>query len=156
MSKKNISPKGHDPLRRKLMCWTPPLITAVMLPVHAQTSACVQSPVMSAAVESKCSGTPPVAQAVVTILSNAVDQIEIRSIVVSGASGSDTITLPTLPANVTNTVGIDIQWTGPATDATTCLPTSTITFAVSYGCASGSMDQMITFDLTTVLVAAIP
>ena len=160
MSEKNLLAEQHNSIRRKLLIWTPPLIATVVLPVHAQTSACTSAPIMTAAVESKCSGSPPIGQAVVTIFSDAADsandRIEIRSIVVSGDSSDDTINLPSLPADVIDSVGIDIQWTGPASDATTCLPTSTISFEVSYGCVAGSMNQMITFDLTTVLAAAIP
>jgi len=156
MSKQGTATELQDPLRRKLLSWTPPLISAVVLPVHAQTSACMGAPIMTATTASKCSGAPPIGEAVVTIFSDSAEQIEIRAIMVSGDSASDTITLPALPADVIDSVGIDIQWTGPASDATSCLPTSSINFEVSYGCVDGSMDEIINFDLTTVLAAAIP
>ncbi len=150
----------HELSRRKLLCWTPPLVAAVMLPAHAQTSVCISAPVMRAAVASKCSGSPPIGQAVVTVFSDgadpADDQIEIRSIVVSGTTVDDTLNLPALPANVINSLGVDIEWTGPASDAVTCLPTSDISFAVTYGCAASSMDETANFDLITGLADAIP
>ena len=151
-------PQLGEITRRGLLIWTTPVVAAIALPVHAQTSTCFTAPTLTATVPSKCAGDPPVGQAVLTLLSDAADpsndSLEIRSITVNGAAASDTIVLPTLPANVIASVGIDIEWSGSASDAVTCLPLSTITFEVVYGCGTSGADTSITFDMTTVLAAA--
>ena len=144
--------------RRQLMVWTTPLVAAITLPAHAQTSTCFSAPVLTATVPSKCAGDPPVGQAIMTLFSDAADptndSLEVRSITVNGAASTDTVTLPSLPANIIDTVGIDIEWSGNASDAVTCLPTSPITFDVVYGCGTSGGDTMISFDMTTVLAEA--
>lgn len=157
-------------VRRRLLIWGAPTIVAISIPAHAQTSPgppppppeptfCGSAPVMEATVASKCSGDPPVGQAVVTIFSDAADasdvQLEIRSVTINGAADTDSFMIPSLPANVIDTIGLEIEWSGNATDATTCLPTSAITIDVVYSCATGSEDQSISFNFTDVLSAVV-
>lgn len=150
--------KAANPMRRKLLKWTPPVITAVVLPTHAQTSVCESMPVLTATVAAKCSGSPLVSQAVITIFSDAADasevELDILAVNFSGLGASDTFSVPSLPMSVIDTVGLDIEWSGEATDAVTCLPMSNITIDISYSCSSAPMEQVVSFNLTEVLAAA--
>lgn len=145
--------------RRSLLTWTTPIVVAIALPVHAQTSVCGSAPIMTAATPSKCSGSPPLGQAVLTITSDGADsvndKIEISAINVIGAASSDSFTIPGLPVDIVALVGVDIQWSGNASDAVTCLPTSSITFEVIYRCGEANSDSTIVFDMTAVLADAI-
>lgn len=145
--------------RRKVLMWTPPVVAAVVLPAHAQTSMCGSAPSMVASVASKCSGTPPVGQAVLTLTSDGADAadavLQVSAINITGTSSTDVFTLPALPVNITPMVGVDIDWTGPASDAVTCLPTSTITLDVVYTCQSAVSEMMVSFDFTQLLSDAI-
>ncbi len=147
-----------DKIRRKLLTWTPPLISTVVIPAHAQMSVCGSMPVLSANTASKCAGDPPVGQVFVTLLSDAIDpadvDLTIIDIAIMGASADDVIVLPTLPAQISDVAGIEIEWSGPATDAITCLPLSTIRFDITYSCNSAS-DQTVGSNLTDVLADAI-
>lgn len=149
--------------RRTILGWSTPTLTAITLPIHAQTSPapmptiCSSAPVMTASVPSKCSGMPAVGQAVLSINSGvASEAFEITAITISGSSTSDVITLPTLPAQVSSATAIDITWTGNASDATTCLPLSTIMFQVVYSCVGNNTISMVNFNLTEILADAIP
>ena len=146
--------------RRGLLKWAPPTVAMVALPVHAQTSICTSLLVAEATAPSKCSGTPPVGQAVIRLTSDAMDpnnpDLDILSITVNGAAASDTVTFPSLPMSVTDTLGLDISWTGNGSDALTCLPLSTITFDITYRCSLSSITMVQSFDLTTLLADAIP
>jgi len=147
-------------LRRKVLIWTPPAVAAIALPAHAQTSMCGSAPTMEASVASKCSGDPPVGQAVLSLTSDGADPadavLQVRAINITGAAASDTITLPAFPASISDTAGVDIEWTGDASDAVTCLPTSTISIEVIYTCQPADSDMIATFDLTEILSDAIP
>jgi len=144
--------------RRKLLAWTPPVVASVALPAHAQMSICGSTPFLEVAVPAKCSGMPPVGNTVLTLLSNENDPlnpfIDIISITVRGDSTRDTITLPSLPANISGSIGLDIEWEGDSTDATTCLPISSIELDVEYQCGD-SMPATVSFNLTTVLSTAL-
>lgn len=146
--------------RRKLLVWTPPLVAMVALPTHAQTSMCGSGPVVIANVASKCSGSPPIGQAVLTIISNVADAdvpaIEIIAINAVGGSTDDTFNVPALPATVTDIDTIDVEWSGPATDATTCLPLVDITLQVTYSCDGVMSEFTEEFDVTAILTDAIP
>lgn len=159
MKKMNSSDQTNI-ARRKVLVWTPPLVAMVALPAHAQTSMCGSSPVVVANVASKCSGNPPIGQAVLTISSDAADAavpaIEITAINAVGGSADDSFTVPTLPATVSDTVTIDVEWTGPATDATTCLPLADVTLEVTYSCDGVVSEFTAEFDVTAILTDAIP
>jgi len=143
--------------RRKLMAWSVPTVSSIVLPAHAQTSVCNSVPLLSASSPSKCSGVPPVGEASLSLISSGSDVLEIISIAVQGASATDTVTLPMmLPSQIMNTVGLDIRWVGDATDATTCLPLSDITFEVGYRCAGNLTIETANFNLTDILVDALP
>ena len=146
--------------RRTLIAWSVPTVTTVALPAHAQTSMCSNTPVMTATAPSKCSGSPPIGQAVLQIMSDGADplgsNIEITAISFSGEAATDTLLLPSLPMTVSDSSAIEIEWTGNASDATSCLPLSTIIFAVSYRCPGASMDAISNFNMTVVLADAIP
>lgn len=142
--------------RRALMAWTVPTVTAIALPSHAQTSFCGSVPVMTATVPSKCSGTPPVGDAIITLASGGADLLDIISINVQGALATDTLTLPSLPAQVSNTASLDLRWVGNGSDAVTCLPLSSITFEVTYRCSVNVTNETANFSLTTILAAALP
>lgn len=142
--------------RRSLLVWSVPTVSTVVLPAHAQTSFCGSAPVMAATAPSKCSGTSPVGDAIIALTSNGADLLDIISINVQGALASDTITLPALPVQVSNTSGVDVRWVGNASDAVSCLPLSTINFEVTYRCSVNVTTQTADFSLTTILAAALP
>ncbi len=146
--------------RRLLLKWTTPMVASVVLPSHAQMSACTSMLTMAAPAPSKCSGSPPVGSAILQVMSDATDPssplLEIIAIDVNGAAATDTITLPTLPASVSDSVGADIEWSGNASDALTCLPLSTISFDITYQCVGSATTMMQSFDLLTVLADALP
>ena len=144
--------------KRTLLKWVPPMVTAIALPAHAQctTCPCESSLVVFAPVPSKCAGPANalVGQATITITSDS-DPIEITSIT-HNAPGTDTITLPALPASATSASGVDIGWQGPGSDAITCLPLNTITLTVTYNCGENTVDTVGEINITEVLAAAIP
>jgi len=145
--------------RRTLLTWSAPVITAVALPAHAQTSACTSMAEVIVTSSSKCSGSPPVGEALLEVVSDGADvlndELEIRSINVVGAVSTDTVTLPPLPSTVTASAGAEISWIGNASDSVSCLPISSINFEIVFGCVGSSVDQTVTVDLTTLLADAI-
>lgn len=152
--------KKNNITRRSLLKWAPPVAAAVSLPAHAQMSVCISTLNMTASVPSKCAGSPPVGNAVLQITSDGADpvnpELEIVSIAISGAAATDVVVLPALPATVSATTSADIDWTGNASDALTCLPLSTILFDVTFRCVGSSSTMNQSFNLTTVLADAIP
>lgn len=159
-TKTNAARANHELIslkqdKRKFLKWTPPVVVAVMLPTHAQaTPLCAASLVVRALVPSKCAGNPPEGQAAVQILSDSID-ISIESIS-HDASGTDTLTLPALPAPASSTDGVNLVWEGPGSDAITCLPLNTITVNVNYICGESTEEVTQNFSLTEILAAAIP
>lgn len=147
-------------LRRKLLLWTPPAVAVVALPAHAQMSMCGSAPTLVANVASKCSGVPPIGQAILTLASDGADPadavLQVSAITVTGDASSDMFTLPSLPASISDTSTVDIEWSGEASDATTCLPLSTITIEITYTCQAAVSDMSAMFDLTEILADAIP
>ncbi len=157
---KPLSQPMVEQRRRRLLTWTAPAVAAIALPAHAQTSPGNTMPSLITTVPSKCSGVPPVGEAVLNLNSNAANPmnptVEVINIMINGASPSDSFVLPSLPVTVAATPGVEIQWSGGASDAVTCLPLSPITIDVTYVDPVTLLSQTITFDLTTVLSAAIP
>jgi len=144
--------------RRKLLLWTPPVITAVMLPTHAQASVCeLAKPIAKASVPSKCAGDPPQGQATITLCSdNAGVPVEVYSIT-HDAADPNVISGPT-SGTLNGDGGIDIVWEGPATDAITCLPETEVTFTVNFTCDGDTNqedDVPYTFSLLEVLADAV-
>ncbi|MDB4512034.1 hypothetical protein N9060_01090 [Arenicella sp.] len=160
MIKKTVTVSSIDVMRRRLLQWTTPAIAMVVLPAHAQISNCSASPLLEATVASKCAGDPPVGQAVLTLISDGLDlnganTLVVSAINVTGTGAGDTITLPSFPATIDATSGVDIEWTGDASDALTCLPLSPIEFEVVYNCESVEIEMTIVFSLIEVLAAAV-
>lgn len=152
-----------DSDKRTQLKWVAPIVMGVVLPVHAQATTttttlepvCTASPVMETTVPSKCAtvaGSDEIAGQATVTLSSDSEPIEIVSI---SHNGGSEIQLPGLPATVTSGAGVNIVWTGPGSDGTTCLPITQITFTVTYTC-NGASSQMATFNLTELLAAAIP
>lgn len=147
-------------MRRRIIEWTTPGIAMVVLPAHADMSNCSAGPLLTASVPSKCSGDPPVGQAILSLISDGLDPLGANTLVISainitGAGVGDTITLPVLPTIIDSTTGVDIEWTGDASDALTCLPLSPILFEVVYNCEGVSIEMSATFSLIDILAAAV-
>lgn len=141
--------------KRGFFKWVPPVVVTVLLPTHA-TEPCAAGITAKAMVPSKCAGQPPFGQAPVAIYSDTVGvDVKIQSIS-HNAPGTDTITLPAFPATASTTTGVGIVWEGPASDAITCLPLSTITITVNYTCGEDPKEKARSFNLNQVLASAIP
>jgi hypothetical protein len=142
-----------DQYKRQYLKWTPPVVVGVLLPTHAQAThggECNASPIAT--------GTPPTCKdlqflegnGTMTILSDG-EPLDILSIS-HNAPGTDTITLPGVPATVTSSSGINVVWKGPALDAVNCLPVNNISITVSYNCND---DHDGPFSATLSLTAAL-
>jgi len=143
--------------RRSLLKWSAPVVTSVALPAHAATSACVDAvPVLSVVSSPKCSGTPPIGTAVISIASSLADcPLTIKSITsVTNDDKSDITNLPALPIDVDTTDAVVFEWTGPASDAVSCLPLAQIDVTIEYCCENGPTVQE-TFDLPQLLVDSV-
>ena len=141
-------------LRRQVLVWTAPAIAAVTLPVHAQTSLCTAPPVVSVPVAPKCAGDPPVGTAQLEILAPDTTSMELIDIQVTSSDAASTLTLPSLPANLSDLVPLAVTWDGPASDALSCLPLAQITMTLEYAC--GMTSEFETYDVTALLIASLP
>ena len=131
----NITKRSEtvDKFKRNHLKWMPPLAMAVVLPTHAQTSpACSAKPIATGSTPTCKLLQALEGNGTMSILSDS-DSLEIVSIS-HNAPSTDTITLPAVPATVTNSSGILVVWKGPALDAATCLPINDITITVTYNC----------------------
>lgn len=144
--------------RRSLLKWTTPAVAAVTLPVHAQTSFCTSAIVVaSVSSPSKCSGNPPVGNAVISLVSDTpMVDVVIDSITVTGAGADDSVSFASLPQTVSDMVGLDVTWQGPASDAQTCLPLSTISLSIGFSCEGDPAENELVIELTPLLASAIP
>jgi len=166
--------------RRSLLKWSTPMIAAVALPAHAQTTAppgppppdpdpdpepgsfdCGSTPVLEAQEAAKCVGDNPVlGDVILTLYSDGADpdNVEINIVSVSHNAGAEhtlTIELASLPATVSDTGGVQIGWVGEASDLQTCLPTPDVTITVTYSCGA-SAEATVDFSLADVVAQAIP
>ena len=147
---------GLAPTRRQLLVWTTPVIAAVSLPVHAQTSECVTPPELNVVSPAKCAGVDPQGQATLELVSSS-GSVDVEILAISDdASDPNVITLPMVPATVSSSSGIEISWQGPSADATTCLPETDVTITVTYTCSNDPLDYEIEFSLVDVLAGAVP
>lgn len=152
--------------RRDLLKWTTPILTAVALPVHAQASVlCVPSvPELSIVSSPKCSGSPPVGTATISLtsLGNGTSSsgapeslVTIKSLTLTAANPGNSLTsLPTFPADVDAASTLSFNWEGPGSDAITCLPLTQLDVEVEFCCEDGP-SEFITVDLTQLLIASI-
>ena len=144
------------PTRRELLVWSAPVIAAISLPVHAQTSVCTTPPVLRAITPAKCAGENPQGESTLGIFStDAAVPVQIIS-VTDNAVAPNVIAYSATSGVVTDSVGIDISWDGPSTDATTCLPTVNVIFTITYTCQDDPMDYQITASLLDILADAVP
>ncbi len=160
MIEKNDKISSVNSLRRRLLMWSAPSVAMVVLPAHADLSNCSAGPLLEASVASKCSGSPPVGQAILTLVSDGMDPLGANSLVISainvgGAAAGDTLTLPSLPVTIDTTSSAEIEWSGDASDALTCLPLSPIEIEVVFNCEGVSIDMTASFNLVEVLAAAV-
>lgn len=150
----NVQALDHvDQHRRRHLKWASPLVVVVLLPAHAQAThggVCSAGPVAT--------GSPPTCKdlqflegnGTMTILSDS-EPLDILSIS-HNAPGTDSITLPAVPATVTSSSGINVVWQGPALDAVSCLPVNDISITVEYNCND---DAAGPFSATLSLTAAL-
>ncbi|MDB4512176.1 hypothetical protein N9060_01800 [Arenicella sp.] len=142
--------------RRQALIWTAPAIAAVALPVHAQTSECPAPPLVTVVVAPKCVGNPPIGQASFEISAPSASPIELNGIEVTSSDPDSFLeTLETFPTTITDVISEPFSWTGPASDALTCLPLAEISITIEYSCEANS-SQFETYDITALLIASIP
>ena len=143
-----------DGIRRKLLLWTPPLISVVVLPVHAQTSVCVIEPTIEA-IPAKCSGVDPQGQATLTIVSPDAG-VPLNIISISNDAVEPNMIGGATSGTSTSASGLDITWNGPSTDSTTCLPEVNVNFVVTYTCNNDPVNQEFEFNLLDELAKVVP
>lgn len=144
-------------LRRQMLVWTVPVIATVTLPAHAQTSlACTAPPGVSVPVAPKCAGSNPlIGTAQLEIFAPDAMLMELIDIQVTSTDPASTLTLPSLPATLSNSTPLVVTWNGPASDALTCLPLSQISMTLEYACSNG-VSVFETYDVTALLIASSP
>jgi len=143
--------------RRSLLKWSTPVVASIVLPVHANTSQCVNAmPVLTVTSTPKCAGTPPVGTAVISIASSMSGcPVTIKAITsTTNDDKSDITNLPPFPVNVDTSDSVTFEWTGPASDPTSCLPLAQIDLTVQYCCDDGPTLEA-DFDLTALLVDSV-
>lgn len=142
--------------RRQLLIWSTPVVTAIALPAHAVTSVCPGPPQLVVQTAPKCAGDPPVGTAVIDIVAIDDCPVSIKELrFTTSDPKSDLGDLPTFPVDATD---VDVQsftWTGPASDAATCLPLDTMTVELDYCCGDGPT-LTESYDLTQLLANSIP
>ena len=146
-----------EPTRRELLIWTAPVIASISLPVHAQMSICPPTtPVLTALTPAKCAGASPIlGEAALAIFSSGSIPLDIIS-VTDNAINPNAIAYSSTSGIVTDTDGIDVDWDGPSTDATTCLPTEDVDITVTYTCSNDPMTYTDVFSVLDILADAVP
>ncbi len=139
--------------------WTKPVVNAVLLPVHAQSSPVPECPaiVIGNVTFGPQSGTPAVPVCVVSfdvLSSDPAIPLTITAIT-NGDLGDDvTITYDSF-GEATDTTGPRVIWAGPASDAPFCsdnTPIDDVTFTVTATCAvTDSVEIMQDFTLAEIL-----
>lgn len=123
-----------------LAAWHKPIINAVILPAHAQTSVCptvtVQNvtfgPLSGMSTPSVCSVTFDV------FSSDPLQDVTIQSIETSTLAANVTVDVQDLGIT-TSTSGPRVVWQGPASDAPFCsdlMPSNDVTFTATLTCSS--------------------
>ena len=143
--------------RRRLLQWTTPVVAAISLPAHAVTSsgACTGPPILNVPAAPKCAGDPPVGTAIIEILAPIGCPMMIKSISVTSNDPKSSVgSFPDFPAEITDQNPESVVWTGPASDAVTCLPLANISITIEYCCDDGiSLEE--TYDITELLTNSI-
>ncbi|MFT5135640.1 MAG: hypothetical protein ACI8XV_000666 [Arenicella sp.] len=153
---KNKQQLGLAPTRRELLVWSAPVIAAISLPVHAQTSSCTTAPTLQAVTPAKCAGENPQGEATLRIISSdALVDVQILS-VTDNAVVPNAITYSATSGIVGANSGLDIKWDGPSTDAVTCLPAQDVTFTITYTCSNDPLDFEVVASLVDILAGAVP
>lgn len=144
-------------LRRQALIWTAPAIVAVTLPTHAQTSpsSCTAPPVVSVAASPKCAGDPPIGTAALEILAPNAMPMELIDIQVTSSDPESILTVPSVPANLSDLVPLELAWDGPASDAITCLPLAEISMTLEYACNDDGISVFETYDISTLLIESV-
>ena len=141
--------------RRQILVWTAPTVAVIALPAHAQMSPCPAPPVVSVGVAPKCAGDPPVGNALLEILAPDSMSMELIGIEVTTDDASSTLSeFPTLPAMLSDSTPVTVEWNGPASDAVTCLPLAQINMILEYACNGGAV-EVETYDITGLLIASV-
>lgn len=158
--------------RRKVLQWTAPMIAVVNLPAHAQSSetttttttiapvldsTCTEAmPVASVTTGVKCSGdaTAPDSQGILNIKSSGPVDIKVESVTLVGSPAGHSISVAGLPAMASASTGIDVSWSGPATDGGTCLPAGGVAIEVTYLCSGSNEPATLTINLASVFATA--
>lgn len=145
-------------VRRQVLMWTAPVVASVTLPVHAQTSpsSCTAPPLVSVPAAPKCAGNPPIGTALLEILAPNTDSMELIDIQVTSADPASTLTLPSLPASLNDSIPLEITWDGPASDALTCLPLTEISMTLEYACNGDGISVFESYDVTALLIESVP
>lgn len=151
-----------------LAMWHMPVINAIVLPAHAQTSVPEPTPptaaevcpmvVVQNAVFGPVSGTntPPVCTVTFDVLSaDATQDLTIQSITTGTLPADVTVDVQDL-GTATATTGARVVWRGPASDAPFCsdlMPTDEVTFTVTATCAAATLGDSFTqsFTLSSIL-----
>jgi len=141
--------------RRHVLVWTAPTVAAISLPTHAQMSpmACAAPPVVSVPVTPKCAGDPPIGTAQLEIFAPNGEVMNLLGITVTTSDSASTLTLPSLPASLSETSALVVTWDGPASDAVSCLPLAEITMELEYACTD-EISVFETYDVTALLAAS--
>lgn len=120
-----------------------------------QLRACEGPPIVSIPVVPKCAGNPPIGEAAIEIFAPDTIPMELKGIEVTTSDASSTVgDLPTFPTTVTNSTPVTVNWTGPAGDAVTCLPTASISITIEY-CCEDQVSLFETYDVTALLIASV-
>lgn len=124
--------------------WHKPIVNAIVLPAHAQTSnpaAVCPMIVLGNTVTGPVSGsnTPPVCSVTFDVLSaDAATSLTITDITTSTLPADTTVTFDSL-GTATDLAGPRITWRGPAAGAPFCLPftpVDSVTFTITATCAA--------------------
>ena len=121
-----------------------------------QICTCEGPPVLNVLAPPKCSGNPPVGTAVIEIFAPGECPMNLLGITVDSSDAKSSISsLPSFPSAITETSGETITWTGPASDAISCLPLASISITIEYACEDG-VAQSETYDITQLLLDSVP
>ena len=147
--------------RRQLMQWSTPVVTAIALPAHASTSVCPAPPSLLVLAAPKCSGDPPVGTAAIELRAPDGCEMEIKTLTVASNDDKSSLSdLPSLPVRITDSSGAGFTFTGPASDAVSCLPIAQIDLTVDYCCIGvggvGGVTETVTLNVRQALIDSVP
>lgn len=120
-----------------------------------QLFSCESPPLVTVPASPKCAGNPPIGNALVEIFAPSAMSMELIDIQVTSSDPQSILTIPSLPANLSNLVPLELTWDGPASDAINCLPLAEISITLEYACSDG-VSVFETYDVTGLLIATLP